>query len=126
MALIHDNVFDAALNHVKSNADTVEVRNASSAVLANTALDASNYTGPADYTSGSVSGRKLLALKSSTNDMKSISVSGSGGNATKVVLKDASPAADLIVASITSAPVTLGGSDKVNLGTFSIILKDPS
>ena len=131
MALIHANVFDAALNHVKTNADTVEVRDpsTSSAVLATKgSLGADNWTGPSAYSSASVSGRNLTALVSHSSDMKSISVAGSGGNARTVALVDTTPStgATLIVASISSPPVALGGSDKVNLGTFSIILKDPS
>jgi len=131
MALIHANVFDAALDHISGNADTVEVRDASSVVLAqNASLGSDNWSGAAAYSSGSDSGRKLTALVSHSSDMKSLSViPSSGGSATKVVLKQtvaSSGSIDLITASITSAPVTLGGSDKVNLGTFSIILKDPS
>ena len=129
MALIHSSVFDAALSYIETNTDAMEVRDASSVVLVGpVALNSGNFTGPAAYSSGSDSGRKLTALTSSTSDMKNIStVSSCSGGATKVVLKDTSGSGqDLIVASITSAPVPLGGSDKVNLGTFDIILKDPT
>ena len=128
MALIHDNVFDAALDYISTNADKVEVRNSASSPLANFAsLDASNFGANANYSSGSSTGRNMQCLVSSTSDMKSISVT-TGGSAHKVALINttASPDVDLVVASISSAPVNLGSSDKVNLSTFSVILKDPA
>ncbi len=47
----------------------------------------------------------------------------SAGAAKKIVLLITS--AVTVVASITSA-VSLGASDQVNLGTFSVALKDPT
>jgi hypothetical protein len=125
MALIHNDVFDAALTEV-ATANKAEVRTAASAVLVGSiTLDASNYGAIGDN-SGSGGGRKRQCLVSSTSDMKNISVTNaSGGSATKVALVDAG-SADLIVASISSAPKALGASDQVNLSTFSVILKDPS
>lgn len=121
MALIHNDVFDAALTEVKT-ATEAEVQNASGTALVDAiTLDASNYGANGEYASG---GRKCQCLVSDTSDMASIAVD-TGGSATKVALKDAS-AAVLIEASITSAPVNLGSSDAVTLGTFSVILKDPT
>ena len=123
MALIANAVFDAALNHIKNNGDGVQVRAAGSSVLVSTvALNSGNY-GSAGDNSGSGGGRKIQCLVSSASDMKNISVN-TGGSATKVAILDS--AAVIVVASIASAPVALGSSDQVNLGTFSVILKDPT
>ena len=125
MALIHDDVFDAALSHISSNAKEAEVRNSASAVLVDAVtLDAGNFGSPVNN-SGSGAGRKIQCLQSSTSDMKNISVN-SAGSAAKVALLNSAGTKDLIVASISSAPISLGASDQVNLGTFSVILKDPT
>lgn len=124
MALLHNNVFDAALNYIKANGVEAEVQNASGAALVNAiTLNSGNY-GSAMDNSGSGAGRKIQCLVSDTSDMKNISVD-SAGSATKVAIKN-SAAAVLAETAITGAPVSLGASDQVNLGTFSVILKDPS
>ena len=125
MALIHDNVFDAALSHISSNAVEAEVQDASGSALVDAiTLDAGNFGSPVNN-SGSGGGRKIECLQSSGSDMKAISVN-SAGSATKIALKDSAGTTTLIEASISSAPISLGASDQVNLSTFSVILKDPS
>jgi len=129
MALIHANVFDAALSYIKTNANEAQVRDASSVELVGSiALNSGNFTGPAAYSSGSDSGRKIEALTSDSSDMKNIAVTNaSGGSAAKIALVNTSGSGtDLIVASIASGAVALGASDAVNLSTFDIILKDPA
>lgn len=127
MSLLHDNVFDAALNYISSNGVTAEVQNSTgSALISGIALTAGNYGSPVNNTSSSAGGRTITCLTSSASDMKNISV-GIAGSATKVAIKDASASTPntLVVASIASAPIALGASDQVNLSTFSVILKDP-
>ena len=122
MALIHDDVFAAALNEV-ATANQAEVRDASSSVLVDAiTLDASNFGAIGDNSSGG--GRKRACLVSNASDMQNISVN-SAGSATKVALIDAG-SVDLIVASIASSPKSLGASDQVNLSSFEVILKDPT
>lgn len=124
MALFHNNVLDAALDHISSNGVELEVQDASNSVLIDAVtLDANNYGSNADN-SGSSGGRKLECLQSHSSDMASISVS-TGGSADHVAIKDASGNV-LVTASISSAPVTLGSADKLTIGTFEVILKDPS
>jgi hypothetical protein len=124
MALLHNNVLDAALNHIKTNGTEAEIRTSGNSVLVDgIVLNSGNY-GSAGDNSGSGGGRKIQALVSSASDMKAISVS-TGGSADHVAIKDAS-ANVLVTASITSKPVNLGSSDQVNVGTTSIILKDPT
>ena len=124
MALISDSVFDAALNYISSNAIEAEVRNsASSPLVDNITLDAGNFGSPVNN-SGSGGGRKIQCLVSDTSDMRNISVN-TAGSAQKVALLDNVPNV-IVVADLTSAPVSLGGSDQINLSTFSVILKDPA
>lgn len=124
MGLIHDDVFDAALNYISDNATEAEIQNASGTALVDgITLTAGNFTGPSDNTAGG-GGRSLTCLTSDASDMKAIDVD-SAGSATRVVLKTAS-AVEIIQASFTSAPVSLGASDQVNLSTFDVILQDPS
>lgn len=121
MPVIADTVFDAALGIV-DNCNKAQVRDAASSILINSiVLDASNFGAIGDN-SGSGGGRKIQCLVSSSSDMKAISVT-SAGAAKKIVLLISS--AETVVASITSA-VSLGVDEQVNLGTFSVILKDPT
>ena len=120
MSLLHNDVFDAALTEVQTCTEA-EVQNASGTALVDAVvLDAGNFGTNGEYASG---GREVECLQSSTADMLAISV-GVAGSATKVALK---AGVDVLVeASITSAPVALGASDQVNLGTFKVILQDPT
>jgi hypothetical protein len=124
MAILHNDVIDAALEYISANGVEAEIQDASNAALVNAVvLDAGNY-GAAGDNSGAGGGRKIQALASSSSDMKNISVD-SAGSATHVAIKDVSGNV-LVTASITSAPVALGASDQVNLSTFSVIIKDPA
>lgn len=119
-ATIADAVFDAALNHVKNNADKVQLVTSGSSVLVSiTSIDSGNYTGPAN---GSSSGRKLTCLTSCA-EVSSASVS-SGGSISKLRLLDS--AAVLVTADVASAPVNVGSSDTVTIGSFTITLADPT
>ena len=118
-ATIADAVFDAALNHVKSNADKVQLVTSASAVLVSiTSIDSGNYTGPGDGSTG----RKLSCLTSCA-EVSSASVS-SGGSISKLRLLDS--AAVLVTADVASAPVNVGASDTVTVGSFKIELADPT
>lgn len=123
-ALIADAVFDAALSYIATNADGVQVQSATSTVLVGVtpiALDGSNFNAPEN--GGTGGGRAIDCLVEDTGDMSNIAVDVAG-DATKVVLLDG--AVPLITADITGAPITLGASDQVNLGTFIVQLKDPT
>ena len=121
MPVIADTVFDAALGIV-DNCNKARVLKSSSGVLINSiVLNAGNF-GAAGDNAGSGGGRKIQCLVSSASDMKAISVT-SAGAAKKIALVISS--AVTVVASLASS-VALGASDQVNLGTFSVILKDPT
>ena len=119
MPVIANSVFDAALGIVE-DCNKAQVRKSSSGILINSiTLDSSNFGAIGE---GSPNGRAILCLSSSANDMKAISVT-SAGAAKKIALLISS--AVTVVASLTSA-VSLGASDQVNLGTFTVKLADPT
>ena len=120
-AILADTVFDAALGIV-DNCNKAQVQASDDTVLIdNITLDTNNFGSPEDN-GGAGGGRKIQCLKSDTSDMKAISV-GVAGTASKVILLVT--AAETVTAELAS-PIVLGGSDQVNLGTFDVILKDPS
>lgn len=126
MALLHNSVFDAALDYIASNGVEAEIRNsAGSPLVDSVTLDAGNYGSTLDNASASGGGRKIACLTSSASDMKNISVNTAGSAYTTAILDGSSPPEELVVASITSAPISLGASDQINLSTFDVILKDP-
>ena len=122
MASLADAVFDAALSHISGNVDKVQIRTAGSSVLVSksSGITSADF-GAAGDNSGSGGGRKMECLTGS--DFQGLSVS-TGGSASKVVLLSTSTVK--VVASIASAPINLGSSDQVNIGSFSVILKDPT
>ena len=124
MPTLSDAVFDAALDYISTNCDLAQVRDGASVLVGSITLDGSNFGANGDN-SGSGGGRKMQALVSSSSDMKSISVTGSG-SADVVALMKNSGSLTHVVASISGSDVALTSTDKVNLGTFSIILKDPT
>ena len=125
-AAIHDRLFDAALNYLKTNGLEAQVRTAASAILIdNIALNAANYTGPADSDVGG-GGRMLTCLVEDAGDMSGIPVD-TGGDASLVTICDGSSSSLILVqADITGATITLGADDEVNLSSFKVALKDPT
>jgi len=117
--VLSDTVFDAALAVIKTCTEARVVTSADGVLIAGITLDTSNYTGPA---AGSPTGRQITCLVSSTSDMKAISVT-SAGLAKKINLLLTSVLH--VTATLTSA-VSLGASDQVNLGTFIVLLPDPT
>ena len=118
MAVIHDNVFDAALAYVSTNVNKVQLRAAGSSVLVSHASSGSDIVFGAPTSHASGGGREITAL---SGGLSSIGVS-TGGAATKGALLNSSTV--LIVAS-TASTYSLGSSDTVNFQAFTIALKDP-
>ena len=120
--MLADSVFDAA-GAVVMTCNKAQVVKSSSAVLINSiTLDSGNFSGSNDYSSGSSAGRNTTCLSSAASDMKAISVS-SAGAAKKIRLLVSSA---VTVVAVLSSAVSLGASDQVNLGTFSVIFIDPT
>jgi hypothetical protein len=123
MTFLGDDVFDAALDFVAACTEA-NVKDGSTILVDAITINAGNFGSPGDWSSGSDNGRAIECLQSSASDMLSIAVTGSG-SADTVALLDAS-AAIQVVASISGSDVALSSGDKVNLGTFSVIIKDPT
>jgi hypothetical protein len=120
--IIANEVFDAALNYAKNNTNKVQIVTAASAVLINkTGVTSAAFGSAGDNAGSSGGGRKIQALTGSTFQGLAVSTPGS---ASKVRLLKSSTV--VAVTSIASAPKALGASDQANIGSFSIILKDPS
>jgi hypothetical protein len=125
---IADNVFLAAFDVIDVCTDC-QVRTSGSAILVDlvtnsVTLDAGNFGAPGE---GSASnGRKMQCLVSQASDMKAISVS-SAGAALRIAIgiSSASSMVDYVVTELSGA-VSLGGSDQINLGTFSVAFADPT
>lgn len=130
---VHNNVLDAALNYVKTNANRLVVctdaPNYAQAIakfdssgfqLAVATISSSDFTGPAD---GGTSGRKVTV-----NAQSSMSINGiaSGAqNATHVALvNQTSSGIVLYVTTCTSQSLTAG--NKVNTPAWVIEIRDPS
>jgi len=125
--LIHDDIFDAALNLIISTTDRIQVRKSSGGVLVDTigasnsvTLDASNW---AAVGAGSPSGRDITAAVSSGSDLAGLNVTAAGA-ATHIALVDSAQVQ--VQANITSEPISIGASDTVNIGSFTITITDPS
>ena len=112
-------VLDAALGIVEACNKAQVVDISSGILIDNITLDAGNFGAIADNGSD---GRLIECLISDGNDMKAINVD-TGGAAKKIRLL--LTAAVQVIAVMTSV-VSLGSSDQVNLGTFNVILKDPT
>lgn len=122
MPSLSNAVIDASLNYIKTNCNKAQVKDGALVLINSITLDAGNY-GSAVDNSGSGGGRKIQCLKSDASDMKSISVTTAGSADTVALLATSTIH---VVASISGSDVALTSTDKVNLGTFSVIIKDPT
>ena len=123
MSMLSTAVFDAALTHISSNGVEAEVQNsAGSPLVGGVTLDTGNYSSPQNNTSSA--GRNMTCLVSSASDMQQIGVS-TAGSAYQTAIKN-SAGSNLVIASISSAPINLGASDQVNLSTFNVQLNEPT
>jgi ribosomal protein L30E len=119
----HDDVLDAALNYIKSNASRICVCSAQPTTyteaittykLADINISAANFTGPAN---GDVSGRKL-----GVNAQDAVDIDASG-NATHVALVDTTNLKLLYVA-VCPLHVLVAGNF-VNIPAWDIEFSDP-
>jgi hypothetical protein len=136
---VHDNVLDAALGYLPTNANrlivlSAEPTGASAYVNATTNVDSSGYrladatisasdfTGPAN---GDTSGRKITV-----NAQSSMSIDGiaSSANATHVALvkQSSSASSQLVLYTTTCTSQSLTGGNKVNTPAWDIEIRDPS
>ena len=125
MPSFHNDVLDAALGLI-DDCTECEVRAAASSVLVDAIVLTAGNFGAAGDNSGAGLGRKMQCLVSSASDMLAISVNSAGSAAKVVLLKSIASAMTVYAVADVSPAVTLGGSDQINLGTFSAIFKDPT
>jgi hypothetical protein len=124
MSTIHDDIFDSALNHIKTNGVEAELRDADgTALIDSITLDSNNYSSPSDN-EGAAGGRKITCLMEDGGDMTDIAV-GTAGSGDHVAIKDGSGNV-LVQADLLGAPVALSVSEVVSLDSFDVILKDPT
>ena len=132
---VHDDILDAALNHLKTNAtklivltseptgasayaNATKAKDSSGLKLASVAISSADFTGPAN---GDTSGRKIAV-----NAQSSISIDGvaSSSSATHVCAVDDSSSAVLYTTTCTSQNLT--GGNKVNTPAWDIEIRDPA
>ncbi len=118
--ILSNAVLDAALDIVNNCNKAQVVTSSDSILIDNISLDAGNFGAAQDNSSGG--GRKMECLVSSGNDMKAISVD-SAGAAKKIRLLISST---VTVVAVLASAVSLGAADQVNLGSFFVVLKDPT
>jgi hypothetical protein len=127
MASLHNDVLDAALDYISSNANQVKVYDGSTLIKSDAIpsnLDASNFGAVGDNPgSASGGGRRMQCLVSNSSDMQNISSLSAGSSIDNIRIVDSADA-ELVVASVSSTNV--GASDAINLGTFYVVLKDPT
>jgi hypothetical protein len=136
---VHDNVLDASLNYLKTNANRLIVLSAeptgasayanamldvdsSGYRLASATISASDFTGPAE---GDTSGRKIAVNAQSSMSIDGIAASE---NATHVALVKASSSASsqMVLYTTTCTSQSLTGGNKVNTPAWDIEIRDPS
>jgi len=122
--LVNDTVLDQALNYIKNNSTRVCVcasqpttysQAITSYKLADKSINSTHFGSPAN---GDASGRKIAV-----NAQSSVSIDSTGSAAHVALVKVASTAL-LYVTTTTTTGLTAGG--KVNIGTWSIEIADPT
>jgi hypothetical protein len=123
---VHDDVLDAALNVVKSNATRMTLCNAqpttfteanATFALADVTIDSNDFTGPAN---GDTSGRKLTVNAQTGVDVDTTDPGGTN----HVALLDVANSKLLYV---TTAPdVAVDAAGTVDIGAWDIELADPA
>lgn len=123
---VHDDVLDAALNHIKNNATRMTLCNAqpttfteanATFALADITIDTGDFTGPAN---GDTSGRKLTVAAQTGVDVDTTDPGGTN----HVALLDVANSKLLYV---TTAPdVAVDAAGTVDIGAWDIEIADPT
>jgi len=120
---VHNDVLDAALNYIKTNGTLMTVCStepttyaeaSSTYKLADVVIDSSDFTGPADDSSG----RKLT-----TTEQASVSVDSSG-TAAHIAICDSGNSKLLYVTTCTSQALTAGNT--VTIPAWKVNIQDPT
>lgn len=136
---VHDDVLDAALNYIKTNANRLVVltseptgasayTNAQTNVdssgfrLAQATISASDFTGPAD---GDTSGRKIAVNAQTSLSVDGVAASGTAAHVALVKFH-ASLSSQAVLYTTTCTGQVLTGGNKVNTPAWDIEVRDPS
>ena len=136
--VVHNNVLDAALNHIKTLATRLVVcsaepttyamsqtnhDSASGSRLAEKTITSANYTGPAE---GTTSGRKLTVNAASSMSINGVALSADATHVALVQHHASSAGLQnvLYVTTCTSQSLTFG--NKVNTPAWEIEIRDPA
>ena len=137
---VHDNVLDAALNHIKSNGTrlvvlTSEPTGASAYSNAQTDVDSSGYrlaeatiassayTGPAN---GDTSGRKIQVNAKSSISVDGVASSSTANHVAIVQYHASSASSQNVLYTTTCTGQVLTGGNMVNTPAWDIEIRDPS
>lgn len=138
---VHDNVLDAALNHIKSNATRLVVMSAEPTGataytmaqtnhdsaggnrLAEKTITSANFTGPAD---GTTSGRKLTVNAASSMSINGVAASADATHVALVQYHLSSAALQNVLYTTTCTSQSLTGGNKVNTPSWEIEIRDPA
>ena len=137
---VHDNVLDAALNHLKTYAIRLYVLNAeptgasayanailaadsSGFKLAEATISSADFTGPAD---GDTSGRKIAVNAQSSISIDGIVASDSATHVALVQFHASSSALQNVLYTTTCTSQNLTGGNKVNTPAWDIEIRDPA
>ena len=137
---VHDNVLDAALSYLASNANRLIVLNAeptgasaytnamtdadsSGYRLASATISASDFTGPAN---GDTSGRKITVNAQSSMSIDGIAASSSATHVALVKYHASSASSQLVLYTTTCTSQSLTGGNQVNTPAWDIEIRDPT
>ena len=136
---VHDDVLDAALNHLKTNGNKLVVLNAEptgASAYANAILDAassgfrladivisaSDFTGPAE---GTTSGRKLTVNAQSSMSIDGVAAS-TADSATHVAIINTTASSTAVLYTTTCTAQSLTSGNTVNTPAWEIEIRDPA
>jgi hypothetical protein len=137
---VHNDVLDAALDYLVSNATRLTVltsepvgssayANAEALVdssgfrLAQAVISASDFTGPAD---GDTSGRKIQVNAQSSMSIDGVASSGSASHVCLTKYHASSGSLQAVLYTTTCTTQSLTGANKVNTPNWDIEIRDPA
>ena len=137
---VHDNVLDAALSYLSSNANRLIVltseptgasayTNAITAVdssgyrLASATISASDFTGPAN---GDTSGRKIQVDAQSSMSIDGVTSSANAQHVALVKFHASSASSQMVLYTTTCTLQSLTGGNQVNTPAWDIEIRDPT
>ena len=137
---VHNDVLDAALDYISTNATRLIVMtseptgssayanaignvDSSGYKLAQATISASDFTGPSD---GDTSGRKIQVNAQSSMSIDGVASSASAGHVGLIQYHASSASLQNVLYVTTCTPQSLTGANKVNTPNWDIEIRDPA